>query len=100
MAATLLGALFLWQGWQTPRWLTNSLDLLGQIAIPLMLITLGVAVARLNAGNLTRAVWISLVRAAVCLVMALGAGLLMGLPHVALACWSSRSPPPSPSPPT
>lgn len=25
--ATLAGALFLWQGWQTPRWLTNSLEL-------------------------------------------------------------------------
>jgi malate permease and related proteins len=53
-SATLLGALFLWQGWQTPVWLTNSLDLIGQIAIPLMLITLGVAVARLNPGRLGR----------------------------------------------
>ncbi len=47
--ATLLGALFLVQGWQTPRWLTNSLELAGQLAIPLMLFTLGVAVARLLA---------------------------------------------------
>jgi len=85
MGATLLGALFLWQGWQTPVWLTNSLDLLGQVAIPLMLITLGVAVARLNAGNLGRAVWISLIRAALCLAIALGAGLLMDLPATALA---------------
>jgi malate permease and related proteins len=85
MGATLLGALFLWQGWQTPRWLTNSLDLLGQIAIPLMLITLGVAVARLNARHLGRALWLSLLRAAICLAAALGAGLLLGLPDVALA---------------
>lgn len=85
MVGTLLGALFLWQGWQTPVWLTNSLDLIGQIAIPLMLITLGVAVARLNAGRLGRALWLSLLRATVCLGVALGAGLLFGLPPVALA---------------
>lgn len=85
MGATLLGALFLWQGWQTPVWLTNSLDLLGQIAIPLMLITLGVAVARLNAGRLGRAFWLSLMRAAVTLGVSLGAGLAFGLPPVALA---------------
>lgn len=85
MGATLLGALFLWQGWQTPRWLTNSLELMGQIAIPLMLITLGVAVARLNARHLGRALWLSLLRAAICAAVALGAGLLLGLPDVALA---------------
>ncbi|MBA4350556.1 MAG: transporter [Rhodobacter sp.] len=85
MIGTLLGALFLWQGWHTPVWLTNSLDLIGQIAIPLMLITMGVAVARLNAGRLGRALWLSVLRAAVCLGVALGAGLLFGLPPVALA---------------
>ncbi len=85
MGATRLGAVFLWQGWTTPVWVTNSLDLLGQIAIPLMLITLGVAVARLNAGKLGRAVWLSLLRAGVCLAASLGAGLLFGLPPVALA---------------
>lgn len=85
MGATLLGALFLWQGWQTPRWLTNSLDLIAQIAIPLMLITLGVAVARLNARHLGRAFVLSLLRAAICLVAALAAGLALDLPPVALA---------------
>jgi len=40
--ATVLGALFLANGWHTPIWITNSLDLIGQIAIPIMLITLGV----------------------------------------------------------
>ncbi|MFV2038589.1 MAG: AEC family transporter, partial [Paracoccaceae bacterium] len=39
VAATLLGALFLWKGWQTPVFVTNTLDLIGQMAIPLMLIT-------------------------------------------------------------
>ena len=53
--ATLLGGLFLWQGRETPRFLTNALDLLGQLAIPLMLITLGVALARLHPAWLGRA---------------------------------------------
>ena len=51
VAATLLGGLFLWQGWQTPIFLTNALELIGQMAIPIMLITLGVAVARMTPGH-------------------------------------------------
>lgn len=84
VGATLLGALFLWQGWQTPEWMTRSLDLLGQIAIPVMLITLGVAVARLSAGHLGRAFALSALRVAVCSALAVGAGLALGLPPVAL----------------
>lgn len=85
MAATLLGALFLWQGWTTPLWLTNSLDLIGQMAIPLMLITLGVAIARLGVGQLGRAFWLSLARAALCLLVAVATGWAFGLQSVPLA---------------
>ena len=85
MAATLLGALFLWQGWSTPLWLTNSLDLIGQMAIPLMLITLGVAIARLGVGQLGRAFWLSLARAALCLLVAVATGWAFGLQSVPLA---------------
>jgi malate permease and related proteins len=85
VTATLLGALFLWQGWRTPLWLTNSLDLIGQMAIPLMLITLGVAIARLGVGQFGRAFWLSLGRAAICLAVAVATGLAFGLEHVALA---------------
>jgi malate permease and related proteins len=84
VGATLLGALFLWQGWHTPEWITRSLELLGQIAIPVMLITLGVAVARLSAGHLGRAFVLSAMRVMVCSGLAAGAGLVLGLPHVAL----------------
>jgi len=70
VSATLLGALFLWQGWQTPLFLTNTLELIGQMAIPLMLITLGVAVARLSPGQIGRATWISLVKYLLCFVLA------------------------------
>lgn len=85
MAATLLGALFLWQGWTTPLWLTNSLDLIGQMAIPLMLITLGVAIARLGVRQLGRAFWLSLARAALCLLVAVATGWAFGLQSVPLA---------------
>lgn len=82
---TLLGAVFLWQGWQTPEWLTNSLTLLGQIAIPIMLITLGVAVARLNAGHLGRAIVMSAGRVAVCLAIGVAVGRWFDLDPVAFA---------------
>lgn len=64
VAATLLGALFLLQGWETPEFLTNALELIGQMAIPLMLITLGVAVARLKVVAIGRAVFLSILKAA------------------------------------
>ncbi|QBF33777.1 AEC family transporter [Thalassococcus sp. S3] len=70
VAATLLGGLFLWQGWQTPLFLTNALDLIGQMAIPLMLITLGVAVARLSPGSVGRAIWLSLLKLVLCVGLA------------------------------
>jgi predicted permease len=85
MLATLAGALFLSQGWHTPGVLTNALDLLAQLAIPLMLLTLGVAVARLAPAHMGRAVWLSLLRAAVCTATALAAGLALSLPPTALA---------------
>ena len=83
--ATLAGALFLWQGWQTPRWLTNSLELAGQLAIPLMLFTLGVAVARLTPRGVGRAMLLSLAKLLLCLGAAVGVGLAFGLEDVAFA---------------
>lgn len=66
VAATLLGALFLWQGWETPLFLSNTLDLIGQIAIPVMLITLGVAVARLETKAIGQAVILAVIKVVVC----------------------------------
>ncbi|MBY6202982.1 AEC family transporter [Maritalea mobilis] len=82
---TILGALFLWQGWQTPVWLTNTLELVGQIAIPLMLITLGVAVARLQPGRIGQAVVLSAVKFAICLAAGIAAGHLFDLDPVPFA---------------
>ncbi|MEH6833574.1 MULTISPECIES: AEC family transporter [Falsihalocynthiibacter] len=85
VGATLLGAIFMWQGWETPKFLTNALELVGQMAIPMMLITLGVAVARLKPGRLGQAFWLSLLKAAICIGVAAGIGVWLDLPHVALA---------------
>jgi len=83
VAATLLGALFLWQGWETPAFLTNTISLIGQMAIPMMLITLGVAVARLETTAMGRAVVLSLVKLAICLLCGWLAARWFGLGPVA-----------------
>ena len=81
--ATLLGGLFLWRDWQTPPFLTNTLELIGQMAIPLMLITLGVAVARLTPGGISRAIVLSTLKLALCVGIAWLAGLVFVLDRVA-----------------
>ncbi len=81
--ATLAGGLFLWRDWQTPVFLTNTLELVGQMAIPLMLITLGVAVARLSPGGVMRAVILSLVKLVICVAIAWGAALAFDLDRIA-----------------
>lgn len=81
--ATLLGGLFLSMGWQTPEWLTRALGLIGQLAIPLLLITLGVAIARLKPGLIGRAIWLSGAKLALGLVAGVSAGWAFGLEPVA-----------------
>ncbi len=85
VAATLLGALFLWQGWETPLFVTNTLELIGQMAIPLMLITLGVAVARLEISGYGQAIALSLVKVAICVSAAWAVATWFALPPVAAA---------------
>ena len=82
VAATLLGTLFLWQGWQTPVFLTNTLQLIGQMAIPLMLITLGVAVARLEASGIAKAFVLSALKLAVCTAIAWYVGEYFALDRI------------------
>jgi predicted permease len=81
--ATVFGALFMWQGWETPEFLTNTLSLVGQIAIPVMLITLGVAVARLSVQGLLRAAALSLVKLCLCTGIAWVVGQFFELDPIA-----------------
>ena len=82
---TVLGGIFLWQGWETPRFLTNTLELIGQMAIPIMLITLGVAVARLTPGRMAVAVVMAVVKVIVCVAIAWGVGMFFKLDDTAFA---------------
>ena len=82
VGATLLGALFLWQGWETPTFLTNTLSLIGQIGIPLMLLTLGVGMSRLTPGRIGSAVVLSLIKLAFCFAVAWAVGRWFALDHV------------------
>ncbi|WP_108838101.1 AEC family transporter [Tateyamaria sp. Alg231-49] len=81
--ATILGALLMWQGWETPGFVTNTLELIGQMAIPMMLITLGVAVARLSAKGMLRAIGLSFVKLSLCVAVAWGVGSVFELDRVA-----------------
>ncbi len=81
---TIAGSAFLVMGWHVPDWAGSALDLVGQMAIPLMLITLGVAIARLQPRALGRAVWLSLVKLVICTTIPYAVGLWFGLPRIAL----------------
>ena len=83
VGATVLGAVMLWQGWQLPEVLDNALTLVGQMAIPLMLITLGVAVARLSPDRVGTMAGLSVVKAALGAGLAYAVAVGLGLDRVA-----------------
>jgi predicted permease len=85
VGATLLGSVFLWQSWTLPTFLMNTLELLGQIAIPTMLITLGVAVARLAPSGLGKAAVLSVFKALLCTGIAVVLGHWFNLTSVPYA---------------
>jgi len=69
--ASILGGIFALQGWTVPLWLLNSLDLAGQISIPLMLLTLGVSIAKLSVGEVGRAVALSMAKLMISVAVAI-----------------------------
>ena len=77
--ASVLGGVFLVQGWTLPGFLQSSLELAGQISIPLMLLTLGVSIAKLTVGAVGRAVVLSLVKLAVSAAVAMVVIWVFGL---------------------
>ena len=64
--------------------LTNALDLIAQMAIPLMLITLGVAVARLKPPSY-KTLGISLSKIMIGIIAGIGVGYQFNLPYEAFA---------------
>ena len=82
---TILGLIFMWQGWETPDFLTSSLELIGQMAIPMMLLALGVAVARLEITDVKKSFAISFCKIFFGINAALLASLIFDLPEVAIS---------------
>jgi predicted permease len=81
--ASILGGVFALQGWSVPVWLLNSLDLAGQISIPLMLLTLGFSIASLSVGEAGRAVVFSLAKLSISAAIAIRVVWLFDLTGVA-----------------
>ena len=77
--ASALGILFTMQGWETPNVVANTLGLVGQMAIPLMLVTLGVAVAQLDVRDFGRALAVSMGKAGLCAAVGVGVAAGFGL---------------------
>ena len=83
--ATILGLLFMFYGWEIPKILTNSLNLISQMAIPLMLITLGVAVARLKTQLAFKTLGISISKIMIGTITGITVGYQFSIPYEAFA---------------
>lgn len=77
--ASVLGGIFALQGWEIPGWALNSLELAGQIAIPAMLLTLGVSIANLSVGEVGRATLFSLTKLVAAAAVAVAVAWAFGL---------------------
>ena len=69
--SVFLGMTFLFFGWETPDFVTDTINLLGQIAIPLMLLTLGVTVGKLGSFKLIPLIFPSTLKFVICLACGL-----------------------------
>ncbi len=81
--ASILGSVFALAGWRLPEWAANTIDLTGQMAIPLMLITLGVSIAKLSVSDARMMTFVSVVRLLICAASAAGAAWMFGLDPIA-----------------
>jgi predicted permease len=66
-----------------PEFLANTINLVGGIGIPIMLMTLGVAVARLKPANILNSIWLSVAKIAICTGVAIVVGAFFDLPDAA-----------------
>lgn len=71
--SVIISVLILLSGYKPPEWISKATQLLGEITIPMMLLTLGVSLQRLKVFNIGRAALLSIVR----IGMGFGVGLLV-----------------------
>lgn len=77
--AIALALVFLLTGTSPPDWLANTTRILGDMMIPLMLMSLGVSLASLKVGNLRRATGLAALRLGLGIPVGLGLGWALGL---------------------
>mgnify|MGYP001429170954 CR=1 FL=1 len=81
---SVLCALFvLFTGFKLPGWIVSTVHIFGQFAIPLMLIMLGVSLAKLRITSLPRNLVLSFVRLTMGIVVGLFVSYIFGLEGVA-----------------
>lgn len=81
--AVLITLLFLFTGAKPPEWILNTTSLLGDFTIPLMLIAMGVSLARFHISSLKRSLLLSLLRIGMGFLVGVALSLLLGLDGVA-----------------
>ncbi len=77
--AMIIGLVVAVSGWEVPAWIKNTTRLIGDATIPLMLATLGTSLVSLKVHRWRRAVWLSVARQVLMLVVAYLVCELMGL---------------------
>jgi malate permease and related proteins len=73
VVSVAIAVLMVVTGWRLPVWLFNTVELIGGMAIPMMLITLGVSLGQLQVAGLGRATGFALLR----LLMGFAVGFLV-----------------------
>jgi len=81
--AVMLGLVVMIGDYQVPRWIANTVKLIGGLAIPLMLLTLGVSLAKLRTGGLGRASILAMLRLVMGFAVGEGLAMLFGLEGMA-----------------
>lgn len=81
--ATLGAVAFIATGLPVPRWLANTTGLLGGLTIPMMLLSLGVSLARLRVASLGRSLFLGTVRLTMGFGVGVGLAWALGLDHTA-----------------
>jgi predicted permease len=77
--AIAVALVFMLTGTEPPAWIANSTRIVGGLTIPLMLITLGVSLARLRVTSFRRALAFSLLRLGLGIAVGLGLAYVFGL---------------------
>jgi len=83
--ATLIAVGLLWSGFTLPKWIIDTTWLLGGIAIPLQLITLGCSLGRFRVAALPRGIALALLRLGLGFGVGVGVAALFGLEGVVRA---------------